>query len=122
MSPRDAEYYQKYSKLYKLQPPSDPNTNGRMGNTPGEVDASIVRFIKPLVEEDPQWMVYMQSKGKPQVASEVLKQYRFVQAKIDEFREIKTPIFWDGAPDLLVEKVSEITSSTSHVFAHSFAL
>ena len=119
MSPRDAEYYRKYSKLYKLQPPSNPNNKGRMGNSPEEVDASIVRFIKPLVEEDPEWTVYMQSTTREQVVSEVLKQYRFVQAKVDELRAVSTPIFWDGAPGLLIEKVRETTSSTFHALIHS---
>lgn len=122
MSSRDAEYYRKYSKLYKLRPPSDPSKKGRMGSSPDEVDASIVRFIKPLVEEDPRWVGYMQSKEKPQVVSDILEQYRFVQSKIDELREVSTPVFWDGAPDLLVEKVGKITFSAFHAFDHSFAL
>lgn len=77
-----------------------------MGSTQQEIDAAIVRFIKPLVEDDPQWMDYMESKAKPQRVSEVLKQYHFVQDKVDVLSDTRTPIHWDGAPGLEVRKVS----------------
>jgi hypothetical protein len=77
-----------------------------MGASQEEIDAAIVRFIKPLVEEDPLWMKYMESKAKPPRVAEVLKQYQFIQGKVDELCGTSTPIHWDGAPDLEVRKVS----------------
>jgi hypothetical protein len=110
MSPRSAQYYQNYARNYNIPLPKSPNAPGRTGSTQEEIDAAIVRFIKPLVEEDPQWMVYMESKAKPQRVSEVLKQYEFVQGKVDELSGMRTPIHWDGAPNLEVEKVSRCLS------------
>jgi len=106
MSPRSAQYYQSYARSYNIPFPASPNTPGRMGASQEEVDAAIVFFIKPLVEEDPKWMKYMESKAKPPRVSEVLKQYDFVQGKVNELCSTRTPIHWDGAPNLQVRRVS----------------
>ena len=106
MSPRSAQYYHNYARNYNIPLPASPNTPGRMGESREQVDAAIVFFIKPLVEEDPEWMKYMESKAKPPRVSEVLKQYYFVQDKVDELANTRTPIHWDGAPNFEVQKVS----------------
>ena len=80
-----------------------------MASSQEEVDAAIVFFIKPLVEEDPKWMKYMESKAKPPRISEVLKQYHFIQGKVDELCGTRTPIHWNGAPNLPVQKVSSLS-------------
>lgn len=107
MSPRSAKYYQEYGTAYQIPAPERPRARGRMGTSQEEVDAAIVRFIKPIVEEDPEWMTYMGSKGKPPIVAEILKQYRFVQSKVQELSDTRTPIHWDGAPGLEVERVSQ---------------
>jgi hypothetical protein len=106
MSPRSAEYYQNYARSYNIPLPASPNTPGQMGESQAQIDAAIVFFIKPLVEEDPKWMKYMESKAKAPRVSEILKQYLFVQGKVDELANIRTPIHWHGAPNLPVRKVS----------------
>jgi hypothetical protein len=114
MSPRSAQYYQSYARNYNIPFPASPNTPGRIASSQEEVDAAIVFFIKPLVEEDPKWMKYMESKAKPPRVSEVLKQYHFVQGKVDELCGTRTPIHWDGAPNLQVQKVSSLSLIRAH--------
>jgi hypothetical protein len=106
MSPRSAEYYQNYALTYRIPLPASPNTPGRKGASQREVDAAIERFIKPLVEEDPKWMKFMESKARPPTVSEVLQQFLFVQGKVDEVCGTHTPIHWDGAPKFEIQKVS----------------
>lgn len=77
-----------------------------MGTSPEEIDAAVVRFIKPLVEEDPNWMKYYEAKANPPTVSEILKQYYFVQDKVDDLCDVWTPIHWDGAPNVEIEYVS----------------
>lgn len=79
-----------------------------------------MRYIKPLVEDDPQWMEYMESKAKPQRVSEVLKQYHFIQDKVDDFSGMRTPIHWDGAPALEVGKVSCSFRALQNVMTTTF--
>jgi hypothetical protein len=109
MSPRSARYYQSYARNYNIPFPVSPDTLGRMASSQEEVDAAIALFIKPLVEEDPKWMKYMESKAKPPRVSEVLKQYHFVHGKVDELCGTRTPIYWDGAPNLQVQKVNSFS-------------
>lgn len=107
MSPRTAHYYQNYARSYNIPLPASPNTPGRMGVSQEQVDAAIVHFIKPLVE-DPRWMKYMESKGKPPRVLEILKQYQFVQDKVDELANTRTPIHWDGAPNMEIQKARDL--------------
>lgn len=106
MSPRSAHYYQTYARDYRIPLPAAPNALGRMGETEEQVDGAILRFIKPIVQEDDGWMLYMASKAKPPRVSEILKQYRFVQAKVDELEGTRTPIHWADAPGQLIEAVN----------------
>lgn len=85
--------------------PLTPPIPGRLAETTEEKDEAIVNYIRTRIENHPGWMEYMQSKGKPQHVSEVLKQYNFVEDRVRELSGRKTPAYWDGAPNSFVEAV-----------------
>ena len=105
MSPRSARYYQDFARLYKIPLPATPDKPGRMGETVEEVDAAIVEFIKPIVEERDEWMEYNASKARPPRVSEILKQFRYVQQQVDLLEDMRTPLHWENAPAQTVQPV-----------------
>lgn len=88
-----------------------PPIPGRLADTQEEKDEAIANYIRSHIENHLGWMEYMQSKARPQRVSEVLKQYTFVEDRIRELIERKTPPHWDGAPNCYVEKVKRIIST-----------
>ncbi|KZP18694.1 hypothetical protein FIBSPDRAFT_1045998 [Athelia psychrophila] len=102
MSPRSVRYYEDYAEPYQITLPARPNVPGRMGETEEEVDAAIVRFIRPIGQENPVWMDYCASKARPPRISEILKQYQYVQDEVIRLDGIRTPLHWENAPAQIV--------------------
>lgn len=105
MSPRSVRYYEDYAEPYQITLPARPNVPGRMGETEEEVDAAIVRFIRPIGQENPVWMDYCASKARPPRISEILKQYQYVQDEVVRLDGIRTPLHWENAPAQIVRPV-----------------
>ena len=55
---------------------------------PDEVDEAIAKSIQPDISDDPHWREFMMSKAipPPLTVPDTLKQYRFVQRKVNEWQ------------------------------------
>ena len=73
--------------------------------TEEERDDAIIKWIKPQVENHPEFLQYMQSKAKLQRVSEVLKQYEIISHMLEQLSGLTTPVDWDGAPGCVVKMV-----------------
>ncbi|KAL4080354.1 hypothetical protein V8B97DRAFT_2020960 [Scleroderma yunnanense] len=83
-----------------VTPPPIP---AQLAETEEERDEAIIKWIKPKVDDHPDFLKYMQSKAKPQRVSEVLKQYNLVSNMLQQLSGLKTPIDCDGAPNCMVK-------------------
>jgi hypothetical protein len=61
--------------------------------SPEEVDASIWKAIQIVISEEEEWVEFMKLKAvvPPHKVSQSLRQYRFVQSKVDEWEGRKAP-------------------------------
>ncbi|KAH7888603.1 hypothetical protein F5I97DRAFT_2003561 [Phlebopus sp. FC_14] len=104
--------FSQHKSRHRRRSPSSPHgirslsspIPGRLADTQEEKDEAIVNYVRPHVENHPQWIQYIQSKAKSQRVSEVLKQYHFVEDRVRELAGQKTPAHWDGAPNCTVVK------------------
>jgi hypothetical protein len=80
----------------------------RLADTVEERDDAIARFIQSDIESDKGWPRFMSimSHGGPKRISDMLWCYNFVESRVKEHEDKKTPPHWDGAPDCWVERVS----------------
>ena len=90
--------------------PETPNYRSTHPNqvqltTEEERDNAIIRWIKPQVEDHPDFLLYTESKVKLQHLSEVIKQYAVVAAMLRQLSGLMTLIDYDGAPGCMVEPV-----------------
>ena len=85
-----------------MTPPPIP---AQLAETEEERNDAIINWIKPQVENHPNFLRYMQSKAKPQRVSEVLKQYDIVSGVLDQLSGLSTPVDCDGAPGCVVKMV-----------------
>ena len=77
--------------------------------TTEERDDVIIRWIKPQVEDHPEFSLYTESKAKMLHLSEVIKQYTIVSAMLGQLSGLITPIDYDGAPSCMVKTVRTTT-------------
>ena len=77
---------------------------------PGELHETISKAIDTIIQKDPGWVDFFRAKAAPQRASEVLKQYRFVQRIMDA---------WVGkrAPFRTCHHVVEAVSTADLIYA-----
>ena len=80
--------------------------------TTEERDDAIIRWIKPQVEDHPEFSLYRESKAKMPHLSEVIKQYTIVLAMLGQLSRLITPIDYDGAPSCTVKMVRTNIRST----------
>ena len=73
--------------------------------TKEERDDVIIRWIKPQVEDHPDFLLYTELKVKLRHLSKVIKQYMVVAAMLRQLSGLMTWIDYDGAPGCTVEPV-----------------
>lgn len=85
-----------------------PPIPGRHAETADERDEAIANFIRLDIEGDKEWPRCMSiiSHGGPKRVSDVLWSFNYVENRVKEHEDRKTPSHWDGAPNSRVERVS----------------
>lgn len=85
-----------------------PPVLGRLADTVAERDDAIAKFIQSDIESDKGWPRCMSiiSHGGSRRISDMLWCYNFVESKVKEHENRRTPPHWDGAPNCWVERVS----------------
>ncbi|KAG1777626.1 hypothetical protein EV702DRAFT_1099484 [Suillus placidus] len=83
-----------------------PPIPGRHAETVDERDDAIANFIRSDIEGDKEWPRCMSiiSHGGPKRVSDVLWTYNYVENRVKEHEDRKTPSHWDGAPNSRVER------------------
>lgn len=83
-----------------------PPVPGRHAETVDERDDAIANFIRSDIEGDKEWPRCMSiiSHGGAKRVSDVLWSYNYVENKVKEHEDRKTPSHWDGAPNSRVER------------------
>lgn len=85
-----------------------PPIPGRHAETADERDDAIANFIRSDIEGDKEWPRCMSiiSHGGSKRVSDVLWSFNYVENRVKEHEDRKTPSHWDGAPNSRVERVS----------------
>lgn len=83
-----------------------PPIPGRHAETADERDEAIANFIRSDIEGEKEWPRCMSiiSHGGPKRVSDVLWLYNYVENRVKEHEDKKTPSHWDGAPNSRVER------------------
>ncbi|KAG1890386.1 hypothetical protein F4604DRAFT_1710309 [Suillus subluteus] len=83
-----------------------PPIPGRHAETEDERDDAIANFIRSDIEGEKEWPRCMSiiSHGGPKRVSDVLWSYNYVENRVKEHEDKKTPSHWDGAPNSRVER------------------
>ncbi|KAG1802691.1 uncharacterized protein HD556DRAFT_1331718 [Suillus plorans] len=83
-----------------------PPIPGRHAETVDERDDAIANFIRSDIEGDKEWPRCMSiiSHGGPKRVSDVLWSLNYVENRVKEHEDRKTPSHWDGAPNSRVER------------------
>ncbi|KAG0706089.1 hypothetical protein DFH29DRAFT_903539 [Suillus ampliporus] len=83
-----------------------PPIPGRHAETVDDRDDAIANFIRSDIESDKEWPRCMSiiSHGGPKRVSDMLWSYNYVETKVKEHEDRKTPSHWDGAPNSRVER------------------
>ncbi|KAG1815962.1 uncharacterized protein BJ212DRAFT_1355708 [Suillus subaureus] len=83
-----------------------PPIPGRYAETADERDDAIANFIRSDIEGEKDWPRCMSitSHGGPRRVSDVLWSYNYVENRVKEHEDRKTPSHWDGAPNSRVER------------------
>ncbi|KIK40453.1 hypothetical protein CY34DRAFT_807192 [Suillus luteus UH-Slu-Lm8-n1] len=83
-----------------------PPIPGRHAETADERDEAIANFIRLDIEGDKEWPRCMSiiSHGGPKRVSDVLWSFNYVENRVKEHEDRKTPSHWDGAPNSRVER------------------
>lgn len=100
-----------------------PPILGRLADTVDERDEAIANFVRSDIESDKGWPRCMSiiSHGGPKRVSDMLWCYNFVEGKVKEHEDRRTPSHWDGAPNCWVERVSLAVSLSSVALISHFA-
>ena len=77
-----------------------------------ERDDVIIRWIKPQVEDHPEFSLYTESKAKMPHLSKVIKQYMIVSVMLGQLSGLIMLIDYDGAPSCTVKMVRTNIRST----------
>ncbi|KAG1898047.1 uncharacterized protein F5891DRAFT_1045759 [Suillus fuscotomentosus] len=82
-----------------------PPIPGRHAETVDERDDAIANFIRSDIEGDKEWPRCMSiiSHGGPKRVSDILWSLNYVENRVKEHEDRKTPSHWDGAPNSRVE-------------------
>ncbi|KAG2150461.1 hypothetical protein DEU56DRAFT_780115 [Suillus clintonianus] len=83
-----------------------PPVPGRHAATEDERNNAIANFIRSDIEGDKEWPRCMSiiSHGGPKRVSDVLWTYNYVESRVKEHEDKKTPSHWDGAPNSRVQR------------------
>jgi len=84
--------------------PTRPPNQVRL-TTEEERDDAIIRWIKPQIEDLPEFLSYTESKAKLPHVSEVIKQYMIVSVMLEQLPGLMTPMDCEGAPGCTVKTV-----------------
>lgn len=88
-----------------LEPETVPQRSISAPPSEQDVDKTIVQWLTPLIQEDPEWKTAsFERKTRKLTVAEQLRQFRFVQKQIGIYERTRTPADLEGAANRRIRK------------------